>query len=58
VLDSSQGRGLNGKTLLPPPTEVAKAPSAFINSVKLIGATAFRFFQIAALWAQTIAALL
>jgi len=40
-----------------PPTEVAKAPSAFISSVKLIGATAFRIFRIAALWAQKIAVL-
>ena len=39
-----------------PPTEVAKAPTAFISSVTLIGATAFRIFRIAALWAQKIAA--
>ena len=48
-------RQVRQKNIFAPPTEVAKAPSAFICSVKLIGATAFRIFKMVALRAQKIA---
>ena len=38
------GMGSSGKTFSGVPTEVAKTTSAFIRSITIIGATAFRYY--------------